>query len=120
MVYGPDRTSAVARARALAVRVLAERLDQGGEEYLPQRANRGSRVNYEAALAEVPDVEPEAYDCLKEAPSRLDPAEEHALAEEGLAADFEAWPEYSDRVREESRLDAGLRHSQRQSINPDD
>jgi hypothetical protein len=28
------------------------------EEYLEQRAKRGSRVKYEAALAQVPDVEP--------------------------------------------------------------
>ena len=32
------------------------------EEYLRERANRGSRERYEAALAEVPDVEPEEYD----------------------------------------------------------
>ena len=144
IVYGEDRASAIAKARALAVRVLAERLDQGGEEYLQQRARRGSRAEYEAALAKVPDVEPEAYDRLKEAASRLDPVEEYALAEEGLAADFEAWPEYSNRIGEdrdsrseerenevtarldeiyatkESRLDAALRRTQRQSIDPDD
>lgn len=34
------------------------------EEYLQQRAHRGSRERYEAALAEVPDVEPEEYDRL--------------------------------------------------------
>jgi hypothetical protein len=28
------------------------------EEYLQERAKRGSRVKYEAALAQVPDVEP--------------------------------------------------------------
>jgi hypothetical protein len=34
------------------------------EEYLQDRARRGSRERYEAALAEVPDVEPEEYDRL--------------------------------------------------------
>lgn len=32
------------------------------EQYLDERAARGSRERYEAALAEVPDVEPEAHD----------------------------------------------------------
>jgi hypothetical protein len=113
-------------------------------EFLRQRALRGSREKYEAALAEVPDVEPEAYDHLKEAAALLDPAEERALAEEGLAADFEAWPAYSDQIpedrggrleeqesgvtsrldgiyaTEESRLDVALRRAQRQSIDSDD
>ena len=144
IVYGEDRASAVARARALAVRVLAERLHEAGEEYLQERALRGSREKYAAALHEVPDVEPEAYDRLKEAVAWLDPVEERALAEEGLAADFDAWPEYSGRIGEEregqseeqedeltarldeiyatqeSRLDAALRRAQRQSIEPDD
>jgi hypothetical protein len=34
------------------------------EAYLEERAKRGSRAKYEAALAQVPDVEPEAYDKL--------------------------------------------------------
>ena len=34
------------------------------EEYLQERARRASRERYEAALAEVPDVEPEEYDRL--------------------------------------------------------
>lgn len=34
------------------------------EEYLQERGRRGSRKGYEAALAEVPDVEPEEYDRL--------------------------------------------------------
>lgn len=34
------------------------------EVYLQERARRGSRERYEAALAEVPDVEPEEYDRL--------------------------------------------------------
>ena len=137
IVYGEDRASAVARARALVVHVLAERLHEAGEEYLQERALRGSREKYEAALVEVPDVKPEAYDRLKEAAALLDPDEERALAEERLAADFEAWPEYSDRIGEdrdgqseeqedeltarldelyatqESRLDAALRRAQR-------
>jgi hypothetical protein len=34
------------------------------ESYLAERAKRGSRVKYEAALAQVPDVAPEGYDRL--------------------------------------------------------
>lgn len=34
------------------------------ENYLKERADRGSRDKYEAILAKVPDVEPEAYDQL--------------------------------------------------------
>ncbi|HEX6038014.1 toxin-antitoxin system HicB family antitoxin [Longimicrobium sp.] len=34
------------------------------EEYLQERARRASRQAYEAALAEVPDVEPDEYDRL--------------------------------------------------------
>lgn len=32
------------------------------EAYLEERAKRGSRAKYEAALAQIPDVEPEPYD----------------------------------------------------------
>ena len=38
------------------------------EEYLEARARRGSREKYEAALAQVPDVEPEEYDRLDAVP----------------------------------------------------
>ena len=34
------------------------------ESYLAERAQRGSRAKYEAALAQVPDLEPEEYDKL--------------------------------------------------------
>lgn len=34
------------------------------ESYLKERAKRGSRAKYEAALAQVPDVEPEEDDKL--------------------------------------------------------
>lgn len=34
------------------------------EEYLQERARRGSRAKYEAALAQVPDVEPDESDHL--------------------------------------------------------
>lgn len=34
------------------------------EDYLEERARRGSRGRYKAALAEVPDGEPEEYDRL--------------------------------------------------------
>lgn len=36
------------------------------ESYLEERAKRGSRAKYDAALAMVPDVEPEPYDRLPE------------------------------------------------------
>lgn len=40
--------------------VLAEKLpDEIAEEYLKERAKRGSRAKYEAVLAKVPDVENE-------------------------------------------------------------
>jgi hypothetical protein len=32
------------------------------EDYLGERARRGSRAKYEAALAQVPDAEPAEYD----------------------------------------------------------
>ena len=32
------------------------------EDYLQERARRGSRAKYEAALAQVPATEPEGYD----------------------------------------------------------
>ena len=34
------------------------------KKYLKERAKRGSQLKYEAILAKVPDVEPEAYDRL--------------------------------------------------------
>ncbi len=34
------------------------------EAYLEEQAKRGRRAKYEAALAQVPDVEPEPYDKL--------------------------------------------------------
>ena len=34
------------------------------ENYLGERAKRGNRGKYEAVLAEVPDVEPEAHDII--------------------------------------------------------
>ncbi len=36
------------------------------ESYLAERARRASRASYEAALTEVPDVEPEPFDKLPE------------------------------------------------------
>lgn len=38
------------------------------EQYLHERGARGGRERYEAALAEVPDTEPEAYDELAKRP----------------------------------------------------
>ncbi len=37
------------------------------EKHLVERAAKGNRANYVAALAQVPDVEPEAYDRLPSA-----------------------------------------------------
>ena len=34
------------------------------EEYLEERAKCGSREKFEAAMAKIPDVEPEDYDAL--------------------------------------------------------
>jgi hypothetical protein len=49
---------------ALAV---AEKLSAWNTEaYLQERAARASRERYEAALAQVPDVEPEEYDLIPE------------------------------------------------------
>lgn len=42
------------------------------EEYF-ERANRGSRSRFDAALARVPDVEPEPHDRLDEAGGRAAP-----------------------------------------------
>jgi metal-responsive CopG/Arc/MetJ family transcriptional regulator len=35
------------------------------EEYLEERARKGSREKYEAALSEVPDVEPDEHDKME-------------------------------------------------------
>jgi predicted RNase H-like HicB family nuclease len=134
LVYAEDRATAVLKAQALAIRVLAERLEREGKQHLKERARRGSRERYDAALAEVPDVAPKPYDRLAEACANLDLDEEHALAEEGLAADFDAWPEYSaadggseqerqvtarlDEIyaTEDSRLDPAFRRAQCRSL----
>jgi hypothetical protein len=71
-----------ARARELARRegisinqlvsaALAEKMSAlMTEEYLETRARRGSRKRFEAALAQVPDVEPSEEDRLEEAPDK--------------------------------------------------
>jgi hypothetical protein len=47
------------------------------EEYLEARARRGSRARFEAALAQVPAVEPDDEDILDEAhPKRSQPTKE--------------------------------------------
>ena len=47
----------------LIVTAVAEKLAAlTTEEYLAERAKRGSREKYDAALAQVPDVEPDHYD----------------------------------------------------------
>jgi metal-responsive CopG/Arc/MetJ family transcriptional regulator len=53
-------------------------------------ANRSQAI--EAAVAE--QVRRLRRTRLADACARLDPAEERALAEEGLAVDLAAWPEY--------------------------
>lgn len=139
MAYGADRDAAVAKVQALAQRVLAECREEERERYLETRARRASREACDAALAAVPDVAPDVYDVLAHEVARLDPAEERALAEEGLEADFRAWPEYSSGGEEQARpaeghdvgvtdqldciysmedssLDAALRQAQRRSV----
>lgn len=45
------------------LKLIAEKLSAlMTESYLSERAKRGSRAKYEAILAKVSDVEPEAYD----------------------------------------------------------
>ncbi|MBX3065197.1 MAG: toxin-antitoxin system HicB family antitoxin [Anaerolineae bacterium] len=51
-----DQFIALATAEKLSALMTAD--------YLGQRAKRGNRHDFEAALAEVPDVEPEPYDKL--------------------------------------------------------
>lgn len=51
-------------AEALAESVAVEVFAPVREDYLERRAARGNREAFEAALAEVPDVEPEEYDKL--------------------------------------------------------
>jgi hypothetical protein len=46
--------------------IFAMAIEKLTEGYLEERARRGSREGYEAALAQVPDVEPEDYDKLPE------------------------------------------------------
>ena len=46
--------------------VVAMAIEKLTEGYLEERARLGSRERYEAALAQVPDVEPEDYDKLPE------------------------------------------------------
>lgn len=44
---------------------LAEKVSAlGAEDYLAARAKRGNKQKFEKAMANVPDVEPEAYDKL--------------------------------------------------------
>lgn len=49
----------------LIVLAIAEKMSAlKAEDYLAQRAARGDRVKFEAAMAKVPDVEPEEHDWL--------------------------------------------------------
>ena len=58
--HNNQRTSKMVGSKAAAEKVAALRT----VEYLAQRASRGSREKFEAALAKVPDVEPEDRDRL--------------------------------------------------------
>jgi HicB family len=51
------------------------------EEYLAKRAERGGRARFTAALAKVPDVEPEASDRIEARPSRRAPQPPAAAVE---------------------------------------
>jgi hypothetical protein len=58
----------------LITSALAEKLAAlGAEEYLTTRAARGSRELFDAALAQVPDVEPDAGDQM--GPGRVEGAQ---------------------------------------------
>lgn len=58
----------------LIASALAEKLAAlGAEEYLATRAARGSRDLFDAALAQVPDADPDAGDEM--VPSRVDKAQ---------------------------------------------
>ena len=49
----------------LIVLAIAEKVSAlMAEDYLAKRAGRGDRAKFEAAMAKVPDVEPEEYDRL--------------------------------------------------------
>lgn len=53
----------------LIASALAEKLAAlGAEDYLATRAARGSREQFDAALAQVPDVEPDAGDDIRSSP----------------------------------------------------
>jgi hypothetical protein len=71
------------------------------DDYLRQRAGKASRESYDNALAAVPDVDPEPHDRLTGQCAKLNLEEEHALAEEDIAAALETWPTCSDELREE-------------------
>lgn len=57
--------------RATAVNGQVEHVEQSStfvtEDYLHERAKRGSRLSYESALAQVPDVEPDPMDKIESA-----------------------------------------------------
>ena len=65
-----ERAREVARRESVSVNqlitlALAEKLSAlMAEDYLEMRAHRGDRAKYEAAMAKVPDAEPEEYDRL--------------------------------------------------------
>ena len=54
----------------LIASALAEKLAAlGAEDYLATRAARGSREQFDAVLAQVPDVEPDAGDDIRSSPA---------------------------------------------------
>jgi predicted DNA-binding ribbon-helix-helix protein len=65
-----EKAREVARQESVSVNqlitlALAEKLSALlAEDYLVKRARRGDRANFEAAMANVPDVEPEEADRL--------------------------------------------------------
>lgn len=74
-------------AVTLDQRVLAELDELVARGHFPNRSQA-----IEAALAE--KLERLSRTRLARESAKLDPAEEKALAEEGLRAELEAWPEY--------------------------
>jgi len=59
-----NRTLLISINRFIATAVAEKMAALMTEDYLQARAQRGSQAQYEAALAQVPDVEPEDRDRL--------------------------------------------------------
>lgn len=61
-LHGSVERAAIAHGVTVEHFVATAVSEKVARDYLGERARRASRAKYEAALAQVPDVEPEAYD----------------------------------------------------------